>query len=90
MRKMLKVACQYFTFQQCLLSLFQFYPGIIVCLLDSCLCFNFCFFLELLDEEKFSVELIVQCVRTSEMPQTHHQALLLLGTAAGIFPVRSD
>lgn len=41
---------------------------------------------EILDEEKFSVELIVQCVRTSEMPQTHHHALLLLGTAAGIFP----
>ncbi|XP_068088359.1 HEAT repeat-containing protein 1 isoform X2 [Hyperolius riggenbachi] len=39
-----------------------------------------------LDEEKFSVELIVQCVRTSEVPQTHHHALLLLGTAAGIFP----
>ncbi|XP_053315982.1 HEAT repeat-containing protein 1 [Spea bombifrons] len=41
---------------------------------------------EVLDEEKFNVELIVQCVRTSEMPQTHHHALLLLGTAAGIFP----
>uniref|UniRef100_A0A8C5R6I0 HEAT repeat-containing protein 1 n=1 Tax=Leptobrachium leishanense TaxID=445787 RepID=A0A8C5R6I0_9ANUR len=41
---------------------------------------------DVLDDEKFNVELIVQCVRTSEMPQTHHQALLLLGTAAGIFP----
>ncbi|KAM3930872.1 HEAT repeat-containing protein 1 [Leptodactylus fuscus] len=41
---------------------------------------------EILDEEKFNVELIVQCVRTSEMPQTHHHALLLLGTAAEIFP----
>ncbi|XP_069625106.1 HEAT repeat-containing protein 1 [Ranitomeya imitator] len=41
---------------------------------------------EILDEEKFNVELIVQCVRTSQMPQTHHHALLLLGTAAGIFP----
>ncbi|XP_072265281.1 HEAT repeat-containing protein 1 isoform X2 [Pyxicephalus adspersus] len=41
---------------------------------------------DILDEEKFNVELIVQCVRTSEMPQTHHQALLLLGTAAEIFP----
>jgi U3 small nucleolar RNA-associated protein 10 len=39
------------------------------------------------DEEKFNVELIVQCIRLSEMPQTHHQALLLLGTVAGIFPV---
>ncbi|XP_063299718.1 HEAT repeat-containing protein 1 [Pelobates fuscus] len=41
---------------------------------------------DVLDEEKFNVELIVQCVRTSDMPQTHHQALLLLGAAAGIFP----
>ncbi|KAM8947887.1 HEAT repeat-containing protein 1 isoform 2-T2 [Pelodytes ibericus] len=41
---------------------------------------------DVLDEEKFNVELIVQCVRTSEMPQTHHQALLLLGGAAEIFP----
>ncbi|XP_053567913.1 HEAT repeat-containing protein 1 [Bombina bombina] len=41
---------------------------------------------DVLDEEKFNVELIVQCVRTSEMPQTHHHALLLLGAAAGIFP----
>ncbi|GAB5578338.1 HEAT repeat-containing protein 1 [Prionailurus iriomotensis] len=39
-----------------------------------------------LDEEKFNVELIVQCIRVSEMPQTHHHALLLLGTVAGIFP----
>ncbi|XP_028903501.1 HEAT repeat-containing protein 1 [Ornithorhynchus anatinus] len=41
---------------------------------------------DVLDEEKFNVELIVQCVRLSEMPQTHHHALLLLGTAATIFP----
>ncbi|XP_062859270.1 HEAT repeat-containing protein 1 [Trichomycterus rosablanca] len=41
---------------------------------------------DILDEEKFNVELIVQCVRTSSMPQTHHHALLLLGTVAGIFP----
>lgn len=33
------------------------------------------------------MELIVQCIRVSEMPQTHHHALLLLGTVAGIFPV---
>ncbi|KAJ6664676.1 hypothetical protein lerEdw1_006249 [Lerista edwardsae] len=39
-----------------------------------------------LDEEKFNVELIVQCIRVSGMPQTHHHALLLLGAAAGIFP----
>uniref|UniRef100_A0A6J0T712 HEAT repeat-containing protein 1 n=1 Tax=Pogona vitticeps TaxID=103695 RepID=A0A6J0T712_9SAUR len=40
----------------------------------------------ILDEEKFNVELIVQCIRVSEMPQTHHHALLLLGAAAGMFP----
>ncbi|XP_034534761.1 HEAT repeat-containing protein 1 isoform X2 [Notolabrus celidotus] len=39
-----------------------------------------------LEEEKFSVELVVQTIRTSSMPQTHHHALLLLGTAAAIFP----
>uniref|UniRef100_A0A671WPT1 HEAT repeat-containing protein 1 n=1 Tax=Sparus aurata TaxID=8175 RepID=A0A671WPT1_SPAAU len=39
-----------------------------------------------LDEDKFSVELVVQCIRASDMPQTHHHALLLLGTAAAIFP----
>lgn len=33
------------------------------------------------------MELIVQCIRVSGMPQTHHHALLLLGAAAGIFPV---
>lgn len=43
--------------------------------------------LDVVDEEKFNVELIVQCIRLSEMPQTHHHALLLLGTIAGIFPV---
>ncbi|XP_066521731.1 HEAT repeat-containing protein 1 [Hoplias malabaricus] len=41
---------------------------------------------DVLDEDKFSVELVVQCVRTSDMPQTHHHALLLLGAVAGIFP----
>uniref|UniRef100_A0A673BB61 HEAT repeat-containing protein 1 n=1 Tax=Sphaeramia orbicularis TaxID=375764 RepID=A0A673BB61_9TELE len=39
-----------------------------------------------LDEDKFSVELVVQCIRMSEVPQTHHQALLLLGSVAAIFP----
>uniref|UniRef100_A0A6Q2YKF7 HEAT repeat-containing protein 1 n=1 Tax=Esox lucius TaxID=8010 RepID=A0A6Q2YKF7_ESOLU len=39
-----------------------------------------------LDEDKFNVELVVQCVRVSDLPQTHHQALLLLGSLAGIFP----
>lgn len=42
---------------------------------------------DVLDEEKFSVELVVQCIRTSDMPQTHHHGLLLLGAAAAIFPV---
>uniref|UniRef100_A0A8P4GR60 HEAT repeat-containing protein 1 n=1 Tax=Dicentrarchus labrax TaxID=13489 RepID=A0A8P4GR60_DICLA len=41
---------------------------------------------DVLDEDKFSVELVVQCIRASDMPQTHHHALLLLGTAATIFP----
>uniref|UniRef100_A0A8C9X9F3 HEAT repeat-containing protein 1 n=1 Tax=Sander lucioperca TaxID=283035 RepID=A0A8C9X9F3_SANLU len=41
---------------------------------------------DVLDEEKFSVELVVQVIRASDMPQTHHHALLLLGAAAAIFP----
>ncbi|XP_074520190.1 HEAT repeat-containing protein 1 [Halichoeres trimaculatus] len=41
---------------------------------------------DVLEEEKFSVELVVQCIRTSVMPQTHHQALQLLGAVAAIFP----
>ncbi|XP_031696536.1 HEAT repeat-containing protein 1-like, partial [Anarrhichthys ocellatus] len=41
---------------------------------------------DVLDEDKFSVELVVQCIRASDMPQTHHHALLLLGAAAAIFP----
>ncbi|CAM9779225.1 unnamed protein product [Lampetra planeri] len=40
----------------------------------------------LVDEDKFSVELIVRCVRSSRTPQTHHHALLLLGATASIFP----
>lgn len=41
---------------------------------------------EILEEEHFSVELVVQCVRASNVPQTHHHALLLLGAIAAIFP----
>uniref|UniRef100_A0A671P7E6 HEAT repeat-containing protein 1 n=1 Tax=Sinocyclocheilus anshuiensis TaxID=1608454 RepID=A0A671P7E6_9TELE len=41
---------------------------------------------DVLEEDKFNVELVVQCVRMSDMPQTHHHALLLLGALAGIFP----
>ncbi|XP_074642790.1 HEAT repeat-containing protein 1-like [Tubulanus polymorphus] len=38
------------------------------------------------NEEHFNVELIVQCIRTSNNPQTHHHALLLLTVAAALFP----
>uniref|UniRef100_A0A671PYZ6 HEAT repeat-containing protein 1 n=1 Tax=Sinocyclocheilus anshuiensis TaxID=1608454 RepID=A0A671PYZ6_9TELE len=41
---------------------------------------------DVLEEDKFNVELVVQCVRISDMPQTHHNALLLLGALAGVFP----
>ncbi|KAK6329350.1 hypothetical protein J4Q44_G00013280 [Coregonus suidteri] len=34
---------------------------------------------DVLDE--FNVELVVQCVRVSDMPQTHHHALLLLASS---------
>ncbi|XP_048255630.1 HEAT repeat-containing protein 1-like [Haliotis rufescens] len=37
-------------------------------------------------EEHFSMELIVQCIRTSDNPQTHHQALLVLTVSAKICP----
>lgn len=46
-----------------------------------------CVCIDVLEEDKFNVELVVQCVRMSDMPQTHHHALLLLGALAGIFPV---
>lgn len=39
-----------------------------------------------LDETKFQVELVVQCIRVSDNPKTHHQSLLLLNLAATIFP----
>ncbi|XP_035698603.1 HEAT repeat-containing protein 1-like [Branchiostoma floridae] len=39
-----------------------------------------------LPEEQFNAELVVQCIQLSDSPQTHNQALLLLGTAAGLFP----
>lgn len=47
-------------------------------------------FVDVLDEDKFSVELVVQCIRASDVPQTHHHALLLLGTVATIFPVSTS
>lgn len=36
------------------------------------------------------MEKIVQCIRTSDNPQTHHQALLVLTTAAKIYPVKTN
>ncbi|GBN78552.1 HEAT repeat-containing protein 1 [Araneus ventricosus] len=39
-----------------------------------------------LDERQFKVELIVQCIRSSTNPKTHHQSLLLLNLAATLFP----
>ncbi|KAF8768384.1 HEAT repeat-containing protein 1 [Argiope bruennichi] len=39
-----------------------------------------------LDERQFKVELIVQCIRSSTNPKTHHQSLLLLNLAATMFP----
>ena len=45
------------------------------------------FIVDLIAEGQFDVELVVQCIRSSESPQTHNQALLLLATAAKLFPV---
>ncbi|KFM77673.1 HEAT repeat-containing protein 1, partial [Stegodyphus mimosarum] len=39
-----------------------------------------------LDERQFQVELIVQCIRSSTNPKTHHESLLLLNLAASMFP----
>lgn len=55
----------------------------------GCILINFFLLADVLDKEKFNVELIVQCIRVSKMPQTHHHALLLLGAVAGMFPVSS-
>ncbi len=46
-----------------------------------------CLLVVLLSESQFNVELVVQCVRVSSSPQTHHLALLLLTSAAELFPV---
>ena len=48
---------------------------------------NSFFSADVVPEDQFDVELIVQCIRSSESPQTHNQALLLLVTAAKFFPV---
>lgn len=44
-------------------------------------------YLDLVPETQFNVELVVQCLRLSSNPQTHHHAYLLLSFAATIFPV---
>uniref|UniRef100_A0A671PB53 HEAT repeat-containing protein 1 n=1 Tax=Sinocyclocheilus anshuiensis TaxID=1608454 RepID=A0A671PB53_9TELE len=58
----------------------RYVKGIEILHLCMCVC------IDVLEEDKFNVELVVQCVRMSDMPQTHHHALLLLGALAGIFP----
>ncbi|XP_077981207.1 HEAT repeat-containing protein 1-like [Glandiceps talaboti] len=40
----------------------------------------------ILSVEQFNVDLIIQCIRVSDNPQTHHHAMLLLACAAGLFP----
>lgn len=46
-----------------------------------------CFSLALMPESVFNMELVVQCVRLSSNPLTHHHALLLLTSAAALYPV---
>ena len=59
-----------------------------MCTYDECIVyFNFS---ELLPESQFNVEQIVQCLRHSSNPHTQHSALLLLSTAAKIFPVMDE
>ncbi|XP_070562669.1 HEAT repeat-containing protein 1-like [Ptychodera flava] len=41
---------------------------------------------DVLSEEQFNVEMVIQCIRLSDNPQTHHHAMLLLAFAAGLFP----
>ncbi|GAB1603094.1 HEAT repeat-containing protein 1-like [Argonauta hians] len=61
-------------------------------LLLSCICnisnhmINIPEQLAILQTQKFDMELIVKCIRTSSSPQTHHHALLLLTVAAKIDP----
>jgi hypothetical protein len=37
-------------------------------------------------DKAVNVELVVQCVRETENPQTHHHALMLLAEVAKLFP----
>jgi len=39
-----------------------------------------------LEERNLRVDLIIQCIRTSENPQTHNYALLLMATIATVYP----
>ncbi|XP_023023708.2 HEAT repeat containing 1 homolog l(2)k09022 [Leptinotarsa decemlineata] len=41
-----------------------------------------------LPENVFNMEVIVQCIRASQNPQTHHHALLLLAHTANLFPTQ--
>ena len=43
--------------------------------------------LEFVSEGEFDVGVVVQCIRLSSNPQTHHHAYSFLSTAAAIFPV---
>lgn len=40
-----------------------------------------------LKDEMLNVGLVVQCIRGTQNPQTHHHALLLLSHLAGMIPV---
>lgn len=41
---------------------------------------------EPLPENAFNIQLVVQCIRASQNPQTHHHALLLLAHTAALIP----
>ncbi|CAH0557807.1 unnamed protein product [Brassicogethes aeneus] len=43
---------------------------------------------ETLPENVFNMELIVQCIRASQNPQTHHHALLVLACTAQLIPTQ--
>ncbi|XP_060600074.1 HEAT repeat-containing protein 1-like [Ruditapes philippinarum] len=41
---------------------------------------------DIIPEQQFNMDLIINCIRSSDNPQTHHHALLLLTAAAKIYP----
>ncbi|XP_053394592.1 HEAT repeat-containing protein 1-like isoform X2 [Mercenaria mercenaria] len=41
---------------------------------------------DVVPEQQFNMDLIISCIRSSDNPQTHHHALLLLTAAARIYP----